>query len=219
MTTDTNISYREGRGVKNFIFAADQSGNEFEIPNWLGRVTNDTDFDTDYVEFEGRGADNRIVGVVILGPSHPSAGEGRFRFTDNSAQETLKTDDFGLVKAAFQAVQPSFYLEFSNYGPMDIDIPDGFIDHSWHNDACPSFYNPDLRLVLHTDYADPSRRDTPDLGRFRLYTYGVNSDGQPDPYETKERLAEVDDIDEVLEVIAERPRPAPAPAAPAAPSI
>lgn len=47
-------------------------------------------------------------------------------------------------------------------------VPDGFEDHSWHNDAMPRFYHPILRLTLWVDYVTKSLRDGPDGAR--VYT-------------------------------------------------
>jgi hypothetical protein len=48
--------------------------------------------------------------------------------------------------------------EFPDYGPLaDIRFPNGFVDTSWHNDACPSIEGFGLRIWL--DYAEPERRE------------------------------------------------------------
>jgi hypothetical protein len=54
---------------------------------------------------------------------------------------------------------------------LDVTIPDGYVDHSWHNDACPRFEKqlPDGNyLVLWVNYADPKDRDYPNFPRFML---------------------------------------------------
>jgi hypothetical protein len=46
-------------------------------------------------------------------------------------------------------------------------IPVGFVDSSWHNDACPCFVKGDLQLFV--DYADPDLRECgTDAPRFVL---------------------------------------------------
>lgn len=37
-------------------------------------------------------------------------------------------------------------------------LPDGFKDHSWHNDACPSVECRELGLHIFIDYPDPAHR-------------------------------------------------------------
>ena len=54
-------------------------------------------------------------------------------------------------------------------------IPFGWVDTSWHNDACPSFSNGNL--VLFVDYAEPTMRECgPDAPRYSLIRYGVGSE-------------------------------------------
>ena len=45
-------------------------------------------------------------------------------------------------------------------------IPVGFVDSSWHNDACPSFTKGDLHLFV--DYADKTLSEWPDSPRYSL---------------------------------------------------
>jgi hypothetical protein len=51
---------------------------------------------------------------------------------------------------------PKYAIEFPDYGMLDVTIPDGFEEASWHNDACPSWINETLHLRLMVDYADPN---------------------------------------------------------------
>ena len=70
----------------------------------------------------------------------------------------------------------SYRKEFPDFPESDMPaIPEGFKDVSWHNDAMPSFTNPDLRLSIWIDYADPEKREFPEMERFSLHT--VNEDG------------------------------------------
>lgn len=52
--------------------------------------------------------------------------------------------------------------EFPDFGELDIELPEGFVDRSWHNDAMPCFLNKELGLELWVDYADP---ELSELGR------------------------------------------------------
>lgn len=57
--------------------------------------------------------------------------------------------------------------EFPDFGELDVTIPVGFIDQSWHNDACPRFERGHYQL--HIDYADRTLTEFPDGGlRFML---------------------------------------------------
>jgi hypothetical protein len=61
--------------------------------------------------------------------------------------------------------------EFPNYDDT-INMPEGWIDTSWHNDACPSFEKTfgDTTFRLWCDYVDPERREMHGAMRFVIYT-------------------------------------------------
>lgn len=64
--------------------------------------------------------------------------------------------------------------EFPDYSVADLpSIPEGFEDSSWHNDACPSFTNDALALILYVDFAKPEDRETPKMNRFSLHKLDV----------------------------------------------
>jgi hypothetical protein len=49
-------------------------------------------------------------------------------------------------------------IEFPDYDVSTLPtIPVGFVDESWHNDACPCFVKGTLQLFI--DYADPAMRE------------------------------------------------------------
>lgn len=65
----------------------------------------------------------------------------------------------------------AYRKEFPDFGELDVVLPIGFIDESWHNNACPSFRRGNY--VLYVDYADKSKSDfpeveAPDYHRFML---------------------------------------------------
>jgi hypothetical protein len=52
----------------------------------------------------------------------------------------------------------SFRTEFPDYPESDMpQLPEGFEDTSWHNDACPSYSNADCTIWI--DYVDPTKRE------------------------------------------------------------
>jgi len=53
----------------------------------------------------------------------------------------------------------SYSKEFPDFGALDVALPEGFRDVSWHNDACPSF---ELKL--------------PSVGYLKLWVDYVNLD-------------------------------------------
>jgi len=81
----------------------------------------------------------------------------------------------------------TYATEFPDF-PADAlpAIPPAMVDESWHNDACPSFYDAAGRALLWVDYPDPMRRDNgPDMPRFAVLLQLRDDDGaivleQPD---------------------------------------
>ncbi len=85
---------------------------------------------------------------------------------------------------------PLYKSEHPDFGEMEFQIPAGFVDSSWHNDSCPSWFDEQSWLKLWIDYADPDKRESPGP-RFALQQY--NSD-----HEFVDELLRSDDFDEVL---------------------
>lgn len=71
---------------------------------------------------------------------------------------------------------------FPDFGDIDVPIPKTFVDHSWCNDACPSFAEtqPDGTLLkIWVDYADKSKSELKDeepYYRFSLNHYSSDSE-------------------------------------------
>jgi hypothetical protein len=70
----------------------------------------------------------------------------------------------------------NYKIEFPN---LESEIPAVFLappwrDHSWHNDACPSFardFDDGREIHVFVDEADPAKRwDAPDCPRFSVHT-------------------------------------------------
>jgi hypothetical protein len=48
-------------------------------------------------------------------------------------------------------------IEFPGFPVEDMPtLPEGWVDASWHNDACPSFVNEGLKAAIFVDYRDKS---------------------------------------------------------------
>ena len=88
-----------------------------------------------------------------------------------------------------------FKEEHPDFGELEFPIPIGFIDSSWHNDNCPSWYDEQSHLKLWIDYADPDMRDSPGP-RFALQQY--NSDN-----EFVDEILASDDYEEILKAVAQ----------------
>lgn len=76
------------------------------------------------------------------------------------------TATFPLTAAAF----PDFDLS-----TMPETIPAGFVESSFKNDACPSFWNEAAGLQIFVDYADIDAREFPGSPRFHVVD-SVNGD-------------------------------------------
>lgn len=64
----------------------------------------------------------------------------------------------------------SYKTEFPDF-VLDVEIPEGFTDQSWHNDVCPRFERalPDGRyLSIWVDFADPKEREYSNCHRFAV---------------------------------------------------
>ena len=64
----------------------------------------------------------------------------------------------------------SYETEFPDF-ILDVEIPAGFDDRSWHNDVCPRFEKnlPDGQyLIIWVDYADPKDREYSNCHRFAV---------------------------------------------------
>lgn len=100
---------------------------------------------------------------------------------------------------------PQYLEEFPDFGPMDVEIPEGFVDVSWHNEACPCFVSEETGTFLFVDYADLARReDKESTGvRFSLHV------GQPSEHgiqrgDGDDLLIATDDFTEIVDAIASR---------------
>jgi len=63
-----------------------------------------------------------------------------------------------------------YKTEFPNYDD-ELILPEGWIDTSWHNDACPSFEKVfgDVKFRIYCDYKDMEARENPSWTRFGVY--------------------------------------------------
>lgn len=74
-------------------------------------------------------------------------------------------------------------------------IPEGFVDASWHNDACPFFVNVTTHLGIYVDFYTDDMRAFPGEGRYSVVRLDV--DGA-----SEEGLLVTDDWNEVLTFLA-----------------
>lgn len=83
---------------------------------------------------------------------------------------------------------------------FDDELPEieGFIDMSWHNEACPCLVSEDLHLRLMIDYADESLREYEGLTRYSLLPLDENNQVTDLP-----ELASSDDLSDILVKIEE----------------
>lgn len=92
-------------------------------------------------------------------------------------------------------VTPKYLAEFPDFGPLDVTIPDGFDDASWHNDGCPCWIHDELHLRLMIDYADRS------IGPYLRFIVGRLSDDNQVTQDTSDDCHAFAAYDEALAVI------------------
>lgn len=66
----------------------------------------------------------------------------------------------------------TYQTEFPDFPPADMPaLPDGlgFVDTSWHNDACPSFTSDEVGLTIWVDFLDPAKSEFQDNQGNRKY--------------------------------------------------
>jgi hypothetical protein len=94
---------------------------------------------------------------------------------------------------------PSYKEEFPDFGTLDVRLPEGFRDNSWHNDTMPCFVR-DLpedgegMILIWTDYVNQLKREVP--GNPRFFIQHSTRDGDP----VRDLLA-TDNWDEVLDFV------------------
>lgn len=84
-------------------------------------------------------------------------------------------------------MKPHYQAEFPDYPELDVWLPPGYVDTSWHNDTCPSFertFAGGLIARILIDYPDNDEREEPDNPRFVAW-------GPPRPMLVTDDWAEV----------------------------
>jgi hypothetical protein len=103
--------------------------------------------------------------------------------------------------AAYQEYfMPQYQREFPRFGEMDVPIPSGWEDSSWHNDICPSFrvrLDEAYALRIAVDFKDPNEREHSHGHRFSLDLYDKDEEWQ-------ETILTTDDWDKVLATVKDR---------------
>ncbi|NEX60104.1 hypothetical protein [Noviherbaspirillum galbum] len=114
--------------------------------------------------------------IVDVSDDNAQAGEAAFRLSTRAIEAKAREH----AESGEETQQPPLYQrEFPNFGVLDVQIPGGFVDVSWHNNACPSWRvekGNGHYLQLFVDYARPEDRDTPTLPRFSLHLHDAHMD-------------------------------------------
>lgn len=87
--------------------------------------------------------------------------------------------------------------EFPDF-TLDVTIPEGFNDTSWHNDICPSWTHETRNLRLWIEYADPEQREYPDMKRFALTENEATNES-----EGPKTFIETDDFNDIINYLKE----------------
>jgi hypothetical protein len=95
--------------------------------------------------------------------------------------------------------------EFPDFAAADMPpIPAHWQDHSWHNDACPSFYAGD-RVVIFVDFLDPDWSDFAEerkSGQFHRFNASRLVVDNGEVTDMGEEVCSTDDWDELLAAVA-----------------
>lgn len=74
----------------------------------------------------------------------------------------------------------TWLTEFPEFPTVDMpQIPRGFADASWHNDAMPCFISLEKRLAIWIDYVSPNAREFATGKRF--FVTAIDAEGEHDP--------------------------------------
>ena len=94
--------------------------------------------------------------------------------------------------------------EFPDIDPATMpEIPEGFEDQSWHNDASPTFHSEELAVSIAVQHVDPAQRELEGSKRFIVFEQNDDGPGKD--------LLETDDWGEVssfIDTLRDRPAPA-----------
>lgn len=90
---------------------------------------------------------------------------------------------------------------FPDFGEMDVEIPAGFADVSFRNDACPVFASEELGLFLHVDYKDAELREFQELKRFSLVRGTPDAEHGLQTDMANETILETDDFEAVVQTV------------------
>jgi hypothetical protein len=96
----------------------------------------------------------------------------------------------------------NYKTEFPCFDFVIPQLPDGFIDTSWHNDVSPKFerkYNETHSVVFWVDYLDESRRECG--GRQLTVLIQLTDDDGVGSYIEPEYVIETDSWDEAINAI------------------
>jgi hypothetical protein len=84
--------------------------------------------------------------------------------------------------------------EFPEWTDMP-DVPEGFVDQSWHNDVMPNYADESRKLRIWIEHPDESMREMP--GVWKRFTLVRGEYGHPD----QKTVFETDDWSEMLQAI------------------
>ena len=91
---------------------------------------------------------------------------------DDTGVELYEVDDEPYVKPP-EVFKHQYQFEFRGFPELDVTLPEGYEDTSWHNDACPSFtreLGDGRSLLVYIDWPDVTDREGAGP-RFHLHVY------------------------------------------------
>lgn len=117
------------------------------------------------IVIDREGTPYRLVEDGIVRPGD-DAGGAKVRLAPLSIHDVCvlekRPDEVREVpQADLGRILPLYTREFPDFGFLDVAIPTGFEDVSWHNDICPCFVDETREMFLWVDYANTRLREYP----------------------------------------------------------
>jgi hypothetical protein len=100
-----------------------------------------------------------------------------------------KPEDLALTKLAEMIYDRDYRDLVENYSLHKVEFPasdkypitiptwlleEPWVDQSWHNDACPSFFHPACKIIVWVDYDNEYQRESSGLGKFHVTAVDVD---------------------------------------------
>lgn len=108
--------------------------------------------------------------------------------------EMIYDRDYRDLVENYHLYKIEFFSELKYISIPDFLTKDPWIDQSWRNDACPTFFHPGCKIVVAVNYDDPDKREYPIK---KYYVNSVEVDKETEGQEFAEELFETENLSEL----------------------